>query len=55
MQTYALPSGHTVTVQRVGHDIEFTTRNADGDVISTVPRTFAESVPLLRKLACRAV
>ncbi|MEU6684410.1 hypothetical protein [Streptomyces sp. NPDC046832] len=52
-QTFHLPS-HTVTVSRVGNVLEFTTKNDDGDVISTVPRTFAESVPLLRKLACKA-
>ncbi|MEG8276375.1 hypothetical protein [Streptomyces sp. AHA2] len=52
-QTFQL-SDHTVTVSRVGNVLEFTTKNADGDVISTVPRTFAESVPLLKKLACKA-
>jgi hypothetical protein len=54
MQTFTLSSGFTVTTQRVGQNIEFTTRNADGDVISTVPHSYSESVPLLRKLACRA-
>jgi hypothetical protein len=54
MQTFRLPSGFTITTQRVGHNVEFTTRNADGDVISTVPHSFAESVPLLRKLALQS-
>ncbi|WP_199809820.1 MULTISPECIES: hypothetical protein [unclassified Streptomyces] len=53
MQTFTLASGHTITTQRDGAGIEFVTRNADGDVISSVTRTFGESVPLIKRLACR--
>ncbi|WP_274031211.1 hypothetical protein [Streptomyces sp. MMBL 11-1] len=55
MQTFALTSGHTVNVARSGRRnmIEFVTRNPEGGVISTVRRTFAESVPLIKSLACR--
>lgn len=52
MQTFKLPSGHTVSTERKGVDVEFTTRGADGNVISTVQHSFAEAVPLLRKMAC---
>jgi len=54
MQTFTLPTGHTVSTQRVGANVEFVTRNTDGDVISTVQHSFAESVPLLKRLACHA-
>lgn len=53
MQTFKLLSGHTVTTQRVGANIEFVTNNPEGDVISTVQHSFAESVPLIKRLACR--
>lgn len=53
MQTFTLPTGHTVTTQRVGSNVEFVTANDDGDVISTVQHSFAESVPLIKRLACR--
>lgn len=52
--TYELRSGHTVTTQRVGAGIEFTTRNAEGETISTVQHTYADAVPLIRKLTCAA-
>lgn len=50
MQTFNLPNGFKVTTQRVGDRIEFVTANANGDTISSVQHTFAESVPLLRTL-----
>ncbi|MBJ6623615.1 hypothetical protein [Streptomyces sp. DHE17-7] len=53
MRTFRLPTGHTVTSRRNGATVEFVTRNAEGAVIATVNRTFAESVPLLKSLACR--
>ncbi|QAX93292.1 hypothetical protein HOV11_gp36 [Streptomyces phage Vash] len=55
MQTFRLPTGHVVTTQRVpgASLIEFTTRR-DNDVISTVRHTFAESVPLIKRMACFA-
>ncbi|AFU62228.1 hypothetical protein TG1_33 [Streptomyces phage TG1] len=53
MQTFTLPTGHSVTTQRVGANVEFVTRNAEGGVISTVQHSFAEAVPLLKSLACR--
>lgn len=53
VQTFTLPTGHKVTTQRVGANVEFVTANADGDVISTVQHSFAESVPLIKRLACR--
>jgi len=53
MRTYTLPTGHTVTTQRVGERVEFVTSNAKGGVISSVQHTFAEAVPLLKSLACR--
>ncbi|MFJ8955605.1 hypothetical protein ACIRO1_36495 [Streptomyces sp. NPDC102381] len=55
MRTFALPTGHTVITKRLPGTpvIEFTTTNRNGDVISTVRHSFAESVPLLRTLACR--
>ncbi|QAX94736.1 hypothetical protein HOV12_gp36 [Streptomyces phage Lilbooboo] len=54
MQTFTLRSGHTVTTQRVAGtaQVEFTTTNPEGDVISTVRHSFSESVPLLKRLAC---
>lgn len=54
MQTFTLPTGHTVTTQRVGNNVEFVTSNATGNVISTVQHSFAEAVPLIKRLACRA-
>lgn len=51
MQTFPLPTGHTVTTQRVGNLIEFVTRGAAGDVISSVTHSFAESVPLIKRMA----
>ena len=50
MHTFTLSTGHTVTTQRVGDKIEFVTANKDGEVISTVYHTFAEAVPLIRRL-----
>jgi hypothetical protein len=55
MQTYRLTSGHTITIQRAGSATEFVTRNAQGEVISTVHRSFSESVPLIKRLRCSAV
>ncbi|CAD80136.1 gp13 [Streptomyces phage phiBT1] len=52
MRTFRLPTGHTVSTQRHGATVEFVTRNAEGSVISTVRHSFAESVPLLKRLAC---
>lgn len=54
MQTFKLPTGHVVTTERVpgAAEIQFTTRNGEGDVISTVNHSFAESVPLIRRMAC---
>ncbi|WP_433858213.1 hypothetical protein [Streptomyces kronopolitis] len=51
--TFNLRSGHKVTTQRVGNDVEFVTSNPEGGVISTVRHSFAESVPLIKSLACR--
>lgn len=52
MQSFTLPlTGHTVATQRVGNDIEFVTRNLSGDVISSVRHSFAESVPLIKRMA----
>lgn len=55
MQTFKLPTGLTVTTRRVPRTatIEFTTTNRAGDVISTVHHSFAESVPIIKSLACR--
>ena len=55
MRTFTLPTGHTVTTKRLPGTatVEFTTTGRDGGVISTVRHSFAESVPLLRTLACR--
>jgi hypothetical protein len=55
MQTYRLASGHTITIQRAGSATEFVTRNAQGEVISTVYRSFSETVPLIKRLRCTAV
>jgi hypothetical protein len=54
VRTFQLPSGHTVTTQRVPGSarIEFTTTNPEGAVISTVRHSFAESVPLIKRMAC---
>jgi hypothetical protein len=54
VQTFKLPTGHVVTTERVpgAAEIQFTTRNGEGDVISTVHHSFAESVPLIRRMAC---
>lgn len=51
MATYKLPNGFRVTVQRVGNDMEFTTRNAERDVISTVQHPYAEAVPLIQRMS----
>lgn len=51
MKTFTHPSGIKITTQRVGNNIEFVTYNLRGEVISSVQRTFAESVPLLKRLA----
>ena len=53
MRTFRLSSGHTVTTRRNGATVEFVTRNTEGEVIASVNHTFAESVPLLKSLACR--
>jgi hypothetical protein len=55
MQTFRLANGATVTAARQGAGIEFVTRNAQGEVISSVTRTFADSVPLIKRLRCSAV
>lgn len=55
MQTFKLANGGTITAQRAGTAIEFVTRNAQGEVISSVTRGFAESVPLIKRLRCSAV
>ncbi|MGW1859338.1 hypothetical protein [Streptomyces collinus] len=55
MQTFKLINGFTITAERVGAGIEFVTRNAQGEVTSSVTRGFAESVPLIKRLACRAL
>lgn len=52
MQRFTLPTGHTVTTQRVGNSVEFVTTGTDGNVISTVQHTFAEAVPLIKRMAC---
>ncbi|MEW2302600.1 hypothetical protein AB0958_21950 [Streptomyces sp. NPDC006655] len=52
MQTYRLTSGHTVTIQRGRPGIEFVTRNAQGETISSVTRSLADSVPLIKRLQC---
>jgi hypothetical protein len=52
MQTFKLRNGATVTTERVENDIEFVTKTAEGGVISTVRLSFAESVPLVKALAC---
>lgn len=54
MQTFTLTNGGKITTQRVGDNIEFVTTNATGDVISTVQHSFAESVPLIKRLRCAA-
>ncbi|MDX2590964.1 hypothetical protein PV343_01320 [Streptomyces sp. WI03-4A] len=55
VQTFKLINGFTITAERVGAGIEFVTRNAQGEVTSSVTRGFAESVPLIKRLACRAL
>jgi hypothetical protein len=54
MNTYKLRSGYTVTTARTGNAIEFVTRNERGEAVSTVNHSFAEAVPLVRKLVCGA-
>ena len=54
MQTFTLTNGARITTQRVGDNIEFVTYGTAGNVISTVQHSFAESVPLIKSLACRA-
>jgi hypothetical protein len=51
MKTFTLPTGHKVTTQRVGNVIEFVTSGPAGDVISSVRHSFAESVPLIKRMA----
>lgn len=53
MQTFPLTNGARITTQRVGDRIEFVTYGTTGDAISTVQHSFAESVPLIKRLACR--
>lgn len=48
--THSLPNGSTVETFRVEDGFEFVTRNPAGHVVSTVRRTTAESLPLLRRL-----
>jgi hypothetical protein len=54
---YKLPNGYRVRTTRVDNGIEFETRNAGQATISTVRHTYAEAVPLIRRLsmldACR--
>ncbi|WP_327253188.1 hypothetical protein [Streptomyces sp. NBC_01244] len=52
MQSFRLRTGHKVTAQRVDNDIEFVTYGRNGDVISSVRHSFAESVPLIRRMRC---
>ncbi|MFE9026203.1 hypothetical protein ACFYOA_08065 [Streptomyces iakyrus] len=52
MQNFRLPTGHRVTTQRVGNEIEFVTYGQTGDAIATVRHSFAASVPLIRRMAC---
>jgi len=54
MQTFKLANGATITAERNGAGIEFVTRNAQGETISSVTRTFADSVPLIKRLRCSA-
>lgn len=55
MQTFKLFTGYTVTTQRDGEGVAFVTRNPAGEVISSVTHSFAESVPLIKRLRCNAV
>lgn len=50
MRTFNLPTGHTVTTRRAGNAVEFVTRGTSGDVISSVRHSFAESVPLIKRM-----
>lgn len=42
--------GHSISVRRVGVEVELETSSATGDVISTVRMTEAEAVALLDKM-----
>lgn len=55
MQTFKLFTGYTVTTQRDGAGVAFVTRNPAGEVISSVTHSFAESVPLIKRLRCTAM
>ncbi|MEV8015666.1 hypothetical protein AB0O76_04760 [Streptomyces sp. NPDC086554] len=48
---YRLENGFRIRTARVGNAVEFETKNANGETISTVHRTHAEAVPLLKRLA----
>ncbi|MGW3674659.1 hypothetical protein [Streptomyces sp. NPDC005166] len=47
---YRLNNGYRVRTTRVDSGIEFETRNAKGDTISTVVHPHAEAVPLIAHL-----
>lgn len=54
-RTFTLRTGHTVTATRARTGrVEFTTANPQGEVISTVQHSLADSVPLLKRLHCDA-
>ncbi|MGW2467925.1 hypothetical protein [Streptomyces bauhiniae] len=52
MQTFELPAGYSVETARVSGtaNIEFVTRNGEGEAVSTVYHAFAEAAPLLENL-----
>jgi hypothetical protein len=47
---YKLENGYRVRTTRVDSGVEFETRNAKGDTISTVVHPHAEAVPLIDRL-----
>lgn len=49
--TYRLRNGYTVRTTNVDTGTEFETRNADGEVVSTVRLSRSEANALVRKLA----
>jgi hypothetical protein len=56
---FKLSNGYRVRTTRVDDGVEFETRNAKGETISSVRHTHAEAVPLVQRLSvldsCRFV